>query len=95
MATGSARLRAELTGASAPGNTVTTLFESGEVYSVVDGYVGDDTMPTITVTWRDTEVPASYLSTYTPVVGDVVLLLIQSPKPPIVLGAIIGPSQEA
>lgn len=100
MARGLSRLTAELTGTASPGTTPRCWFEPGVIYAVVgddaggEGYgygyqpTGD---PFITVTWRNTEVPASYLSTYAPAVGDVVLMLIQPPGPPVVLSRLIGP----
>jgi hypothetical protein len=99
VATGTARLKAELTGANNPGANPQTWTESGTVQSVVEGYdaggYGESIDASVVVTWRNADVPVSYVATYTPVVGDVVLLLIQPPKPPIVLGRIVGPSQEA
>lgn len=89
MTTGAARLAGELTGASAPANTPRLWMEQGVVTSAVPGYLEN---PIVTVTWRDTVVPVSYVNTYTPVEGDVVLLLIQPPSV-IVLGRVIGPEE--
>jgi hypothetical protein len=90
VATGAARLAGELTGATAPGNTPRVWLESGVVTAVVTGYAPEETDAIITVSWRGTTVPASYVSPYSPAEGDVVLLLIQPPGV-IVLGRLIGP----
>ncbi|GIF16543.1 hypothetical protein [Actinoplanes teichomyceticus] len=44
----------------------------------------------VTVSWRGTAVQAAYLSSYSPAVNDVVLVLIQPPGGLTVLGRIIG-----
>lgn len=85
---GLARLVAELTGSSSPGARPTCWVEAGVVKDVVIGYY---TNPIVTVTWRGTVVPVSYLADYTPNEGDVVLLLIQ-PSNVIMLGRLVGPT---
>ncbi len=85
---GLARLVGELTGAASPGARPQCWVESGVVRTVVPGYMSD---PTITVRWRDTDVPVSYIASYTPTEGDVVLLLIQTSSV-IVLGRLVGPT---
>ncbi len=91
MASGKTRLSAELTGVTAPGNRSECFFESGLVTTAVAGYGGD---MLLTVLWRGSRVPASYVTTYTPQEGDVVLLLIQSPGKPIALGRLSMTNEE-
>lgn len=86
MARGLTRLTAELAG-TATGNRPSCWVEPGTVKATVAGYGAD---ATITVTWRGVDVPCSYVSTYSPADGDVVLLLIQPPSV-ICLGRLIGP----
>lgn len=90
MPSGRARLAAELAGATQPGNRPDCWCEPGVVTTVITGYLADPADAVVTVTWRNTVVPVSYVSSYTPVEGDVVLLLIQPPSV-IVLGRIVGP----
>lgn len=84
---GFARLRAELSGANSPGEDPRAWVETGVIKAVIGGYLQDDV---VTATWRGTDMPVAYLDGYTPVAGDVVLLLIQAPAPPIVLGKLNG-----
>ncbi len=88
MATGLKRLAAELTGVNAPGNRPECWFESGIVRSSVPGYMDS---AIVTVIWRGVDVPVSYLDSYSPTEGDAVLLMIQPPSPPVLLGKINGP----
>ncbi len=88
MATGLRRLAEEMTGVNAPGNRPECWFESGIVRSSVTGY-GNAAI--VTVSWRGVDVPVSYLDSYNPSDGDAVLLLIQPPSPPVLLGKINGP----
>lgn len=87
MATGLSRLAGEMTGATAPGNRPDCWLETGVLYQAITGYFPD---PMVSVLWRGVEVPASYIASYTPNAGDVVLLLIQPPAVH-VLGRLIGP----
>lgn len=90
-ARGIARLAAELTGSTSPGARPQAWVEPAVLKAIATGYLQT---PTITVTWRDTDVPASYLDSYTPKVDDVVLLLIQPPSL-VVLGKLNGPNLES
>lgn len=83
MASGAARLKAELAGMTGPGNSVVARVEQA---GVVD--LGNDAAETaITVAWRGAQVPAYYLDSYTPVLGDTVLMVVQQGQL-IVLGRI-------
>lgn len=86
MARGLSRLASELTSSGA-GSDPRCWVEPGVVKAAVSGYLAD---PIMTVTWRNTDVPCSYVDSYTPAAGDVVLLLIQPPSV-ICLGRLVGP----
>jgi hypothetical protein len=88
---GFARLAAELTGSTSSGARPRAWVEPGLVKAVAGDY---DTAATVTVTWRNTDVPVSYLDSYSPAAGDVVLILVQPPSL-IVLGKLNGPNLES
>jgi hypothetical protein len=90
MARGLTRLANELTGGATPGARPRCWVEPGVVKAVAGDY---DTAATVTVTWRGTDVAVSYLDSYTPAQGDVVLILVQIPSL-IVLGKLNGPNLE-
>ena len=92
---GAARLAAELTGSVSPGSRPRAWVEPGVVKAVAAGYVGDaGSDATMTVTWRGVDVPCSFLASYSPVAGDVVLLLVQPPSL-ICLDRLVGPNVES
>jgi hypothetical protein len=91
MAKGLARLAAELTGSVSSGTRPRCWVEPGVVTSIAGGYLQSDT---VVVTWRNTDVPVSYLDSYTPTAGDVVAILVQPPSL-IVLGKLNGPNLES
>lgn len=77
MATGMDRLAdriTELAGAGTSGR-----FEPGVIASVTPGAASDGNARVV-VTWRGINVPCSYPSSYTPVVGHVVALWIDPPQ---------------
>lgn len=84
---GFARLQAELSGSTSAGESPRCWVEPGVIKAVVTGYLEADV---VTATWRGVDMSVTYLDSYTPAAGDVVLLLIQTPAPPIVLGKLNG-----
>jgi hypothetical protein len=82
----------ELRGVNGPGEWPTSWVEPGTVLSVTAG-AAEDGNALAEVTWRGLSVEAAYLSTYTPVVGHVVLLLVQPPQLTI-LGRVVGTPPE-
>lgn len=88
MASGADRL-ADVMAGLAPADGVR--MEQGVIASVAAGAAADGNA-LVTVTWRGTNVACPYPSTYTPVVGHVVLLLVSPPRLVIVARLIGTPS---
>jgi hypothetical protein len=82
------KLAAELSGRSGPGRRPQQWFEPAVVYSVTPAGARDGNA-LCTVTWRGTQTPAAYSSSYAPVVGHVVLLGVQPPSV-VILCRLIG-----
>lgn len=76
MASGIARLADHL---ASIGDSQAVRMEQGVIATVTAGAAADGNA-LVTVTWRGTTVACPYPSTYVPVVGHVVLLLIVPPQ---------------
>lgn len=82
------RLAAELSGRSGPGKRPSSWLEPATIYSVTPGGASDGNALAV-VTWRGIQAPAAYASTYTPVVGHVVVVNVQPPSL-VIIARIIG-----
>jgi hypothetical protein len=85
VATGVLRLADQI---AAAGGTDAMRMEQGTITVVAAGAALDGNAK-VTVSWRGTSIFCPYPSTYTPVVGHVVLLLIQPPQV-VIVARLIG-----
>lgn len=79
MSQATRRLAAELSGRAGPGKNPTSWCEPAVVYSQTPGAASDG-FALCVITWRGAQYPVAYAYAYTPVVGDVVLVLVQPPS---------------
>jgi hypothetical protein len=84
-----ARLAAETSRGKSPQGALSASIEPAIVATVVAGAAADGNA-LVTVTWRGQAVKAAYLSTYTPTVGHIVLVLYQPPGGLVILSRVIG-----
>jgi hypothetical protein len=83
------RLAAETSRGKPPQGALITSVEPATVATVVAGAAADGNA-LVTVTWRGAATKAAYLSSYTPTVGHVVLVLYQPPGGLVILSRVIG-----
>jgi hypothetical protein len=88
MADGLRRLSAELAGLPQQGD-ITCRLETAVVATVTPAGAADGNA-LVTVTWAGAEHAAAYLASYTPVVADVVAVVVQPPAGLLILGQPIG-----
>lgn len=89
MKDGARKLTREVQGARRPPGTPRSWVEQAVVKTVTAAGAADGNA-LVTVTWRGQDVFASYLSSYTPVAGHVVAVVIQPPSLPLILSRVIG-----
>ena len=89
MNNNSRKLAAEILRGKPPQGAPSCWMEPAVVASVAAGAAADGNA-LVTVTWRGQPVPAAYLSSYTPVVSHVVVVLYQPPGGLVILGRVIG-----
>lgn len=83
------RVAAELVRDRPPQGTPTSWVEQATVAAVTPGGASDGNAA-VTVTWRGSAMPATYLAAYTPTVGHVVAVVVQPPNTLLIVGRVIG-----
>jgi hypothetical protein len=83
------RLAAEILRGKPPQGAPSAWVEPATVATVTAGAAADGNAA-VTVTWRGQSVKAAYLSSYTPTVGHIVVVLYQPPGGLLILGRVIG-----
>lgn len=83
------RVAAEISRDRPPQGTPASWVEQATVTTVTAGAASDGNAA-VTVTWRGSAVPATYLAAYTPTVGHVVAVVVQPPSTLLILGRVIG-----
>lgn len=89
MLANSKKLAAEILRGKPPQGAPSAWVEPAVVASVSAGAAADGNA-LVTVTWRGQSVQAAYLSSYTPTVAHVVIVLYQPPGGLLILGRAIG-----
>lgn len=90
------RTAREITAGRGPQGAPRSWIEQARVYSVTAGGAANGTDALVRVSWRDdpttptTPHVAAYLSSYTPVAGHEVAVVVQPPGGLLILGRIIG-----
>ncbi len=89
MPTNTTKLAAEILRDRRPQGAPSAWMEPAVVATVSAGAAADGNA-LVTVTWRGQSVQAAYLSSYTPTVGHVVVVIYQPPGGLLILGRVIG-----